>query len=161
MDNMDYTAAREKFLSLGSYQDAADKAAMCLYQPAQADMQSGDYLDAIALLEQLDTDFENTADYLKASYYGAANQYFSNEEYETAAEYYLKAGDYLDAYTQATACLYEPAVDLYEQGDYAQAKEMLEKIAGFRNAQELVNDCCRQLAREKAEAAIMPPRVSC
>lgn len=152
MDNMDYTAAREKFLSLGSYQDAADKAAMCLYQPAQADMQSGDYLDAIALLEQLDTDFENTADYLKASYYGAANQYFSNEEYETAAEYYLKAGDYLDAYTQATACLYEPAVDLYEQGDYAQAKEMLEKIAGFRNAQELVNDCCRQLAREKAEA---------
>ena len=80
MDNMDYTAAREKFLSLGSYQDAADKAAMCMYQPAQADMQSGDYLDAIALLEQLDADFENTADYLKASYSGAANQYFSNED---------------------------------------------------------------------------------
>ena len=152
MDNMDYTVAREKFLSLGDYQDAADKAAMCLYQPAQADMQSGDYLGAIALLEQLDTDFESTADFLKASYYGAANQYFSNEEYETAAEYYLKAGDYLDAYTQATACLYEPAVDLYEQGDYAQAKEMLEKIPGFRNAQAIVNDCCRQLAREKADA---------
>lgn len=152
MDNMDYTTARQKFLSLGLYEDALDKAAMCLYLPAQTEMDSGDYLAAIALLEQLDTDFENTADYLKVSYYGAANQYFANEDYDTAAEYYLKAGDYLDAYTQATACLYEPAVDLYEQGEYAQAKEMLEKISGFRDAQSLVNDCCRYLAQELADA---------
>ncbi len=151
MNNMDYTAAREKFLSLGDYRESVENAALCLYQPALTCMENGDYLGAIALLEQLDTDFENTADNLKISYYNAANQYFSDEEYETAAEYYLKAGDYLDAYSQATACLYEPAVDLYEQGEYAQAKEMLEKISGYRDSQDLINACCRQLAQEKAD----------
>lgn len=152
MGQKDYTAAREKYLSLGAYSDAATQANDCLYQPALSAIDSGNYLTAIDLLSQLDSTYQNTALRLQEAYYGAANQYFEQQNYDTAADYYLLAGDYLDAYSQATACLYEPAYALMQQGDYAAAKESFDKILTYRNAQQLSWECSYLLALAEREA---------
>lgn len=146
MNQKDYTAAREKYLSLGTYSDASTQANDCLYQPALSAIDSGNYLTAIELLTQLDSSYQNTSLRLQEAYYGAANQYFEQQDYETAADYYLLAGDYLDAYSQATACLYEPAYALMQQGDYAAAKESFDKILTYRDSQQLSWKCSYQLA---------------
>ena len=75
---------------------------------------------------------------LQRAYYLAGDQAFEAEDYDTAAEYYLLAGDYSDAYRRATACLYAPAVEAMEQGEYARAAEMLEKITDEASFIELV-----------------------
>lgn len=151
MSRKDYTAAREKYLSLGTYMDAATQANDCLYQPALSCIDSGNYLTAIELLKQLDVSYQNTALRLQEAYYGAAGQYFDQQNYETAADYYLLAGDYLDAYSQATACLYEPAYALMQDGDYAAAKESFDKILSYRDSQQLSYECSYMLALAEYE----------
>jgi len=152
MNAKEYTAAREKYLSLGDYSDAAMQAGNCLYQPALSAIDSGDYLSAISLLTQLDSSYQNTALRLQEAYYGAASQYFEQQDYDTAADYYLLAGDYLDAYSQATACLYEPAYLLMQQGEYAAAKDSFDKILTFRDSQQLSWECSYELALLEKEA---------
>jgi len=151
MSQKDYTAAREKYLSLGAYSDAATQANDCLYQPALSAIDSGDYLAAIDFLLQLPADYQNTRLRLQEAYYGAAGQYFDQQNYDTAADYYLLAGDYLDAYSQATACLYEPAYALMQDGHYAAAKESFDKIPAYRNAQQLSWECAYHLALAEYE----------
>ena len=151
MDRFDYAGAREKFLSLGNYEDAARRAKLCLYQPAMAALEGGEYLRAIELLTQLDAGFESTAVRLQEAYYGAGNDCFAAQDYDTAAEYYLLAGDYRDAYSQATACLYEPACALFDAGNYAQAKEMFDKILAFRDSQVKSWQCSEALGRAAME----------
>ncbi len=152
LEALSYDGAREKFLSLGQYSDAERKASMCLYLPGQAALEAGEYLKAIELFSQLAPEFENTAARLQQAHYGAANMYFEQADYETAAEYYLLAGDYLDSYTQATACLYEPACVLMEEGAYSQAKEMFDKIPAYRDAQEKSYQCSTEMGRIAMEA---------
>ena len=47
MEQKEYEQAREKFLSLGAYQNAAAQAQECLYQPAAEALSSGHPLEAI------------------------------------------------------------------------------------------------------------------
>lgn len=152
MDGGEYAQAREKFLQLGNYEDAVRRAQLCLYQPALAVLTAGDYQEAIGLFTQLDPGFESTAVRLQEAYYGLANVYFGEKNYDTAAEYYLLAGDYRDAYSQATACLYEPACDLFDAGEYAQAKEMFDKIPAFRDSLTKSWQCSEALGRQALEA---------
>lgn len=152
MDAGDYAAAREKFLALGNYEDAVRRAKMCLYQPALAAMDVGEYQQAINLLTQLEPGFESTENRLREAYYGLANSYFAAQDYDTAAEYYLLAGDYRDAFSQATACLYEPACQLLEAGDYAAAKAMFDKILTFRDSLEKSWQCSEALGQAAMDA---------
>ena len=152
MEGGDYETARAKFLELGSYQDAANRAQLCLYQPAVAAIDNGEYQRAIDLLQQLDPSYEASAYKLQEAYYGLANDYFAVQDYDTAAEYYLLAGDFRDAFSQATACLYEPACQLMAQGEYAAAKEMFDKILSFRDSLEKSWQCCEALGRAAMEA---------
>ena len=152
MDAEAYAQAREKFLSLGGYEDAARKAQLCLYQPAETAIREDRFEDAIELLTQLPADFESTALRLQEAYYGLASQLFAAQDYDKAAEYYLLAGDYRDAFSQATACLYEPACLLMEQGEYQQARDMFEKILSYRDSQEKSWQCSEALGRAALEA---------
>lgn len=151
MEEGNYETSREKFLALGNYEDAANRARLCLYQPAVAAIDQGDYQRAIELLTQLEPGFEAAGFKLQEAYYGLATNLFAQQDYDTAAEYYLLAGDYRDAYSQATACLYEPAVLLMEQGEYAQAKEMFGKILSYRDSQEKSWQCSEALGRAAME----------
>jgi len=148
----EYDTAREKFLSLGSYEDAPRQAQLCLYEPAVQAIENGQYQQALDLLLQLDSGFEGTALRLQEAYYGLGTEAFARQEYDAAAEYFLQAGDYRDAYTQATACLYEPACLLMDSGEYAQAKEMFDKIPAYRDALEKSWQCCEAMGRAAMEA---------
>ena len=152
MEAFDYAGAREKFLTLGNYSDSARRAQLCLYQPALDAIETGDYLRAIELLTQLDAGFESTAVRLQEAYYGAAGDFFAAQDYETAAEYYLLAGDYLDAYLQAAACLYEPAVALFEEGNYIEAKAAFDKIPAYKDALTYSWRCCAALGEAAMDA---------
>lgn len=151
MEDLEFFAAREKYLSLGNYEDAPALASACVYTPAVDAIETGDFLNAIDLLSLLDPDYQNTALRLKEAHYGAANDYFAAGNYETAADHYLLADDYKDAYSQATACLYEPAYALFSQGQYAAAKDSFDKILSFRDSQQLSWQCSYHLALEQKE----------
>ena len=45
------------------------------------------------------------------------------------------------SHRRAAACLYAPAVDAMEEGDYARAAGMLEKIPGFQDSKALLMQC--------------------
>ncbi len=151
MEAGNYQAAREKFLALGSFEDAANNARLCLYQPAVAAIDRGEYRQAIELLTQLEPGFEATGFKLQEAYYGLAGTLYGEQNYDAAAEYYLLAGDYRDAYSQATACLYEPAVLLMEQGEYVQARDMFNKIQSYRDSLEKSWQCSEALGRAAME----------
>ena len=152
MDAGNYEEAREKFLALGSYEDAANRAKLCLYQPATAAIDAGDFRTAIDLLTRLEPGFEATQFKLREAYYGLASQLFDAQDYDAAAEYYLLAGDYRDAFSQATACLYEPACLQMEAGEYEKAKEMFDKISSFRDSLEKSWQCSEALGRMAMDA---------
>ena len=152
MDAGNYEKAREKFLALGSFEDAATRAKLCLYQPGTAAIDAGDFRTAIDLLTQLEPGFEATQFKLREAYYGLAGELFDAQEYDAAAEYYLLAGDYRDAYSQATACLYEPACLQMDAGEYEKAKEMFDKISSFRDSLEKSWQCSEALGRMAMDA---------
>ena len=151
MEGGNYAQAREKFLALGNYEDAANQAQLCLYQPAVAAIDDGEFQTAISLLTQLDPGYEAAGYKLQEAYYGLAGTYFAAKDYDTAAEYYLLAGDFRDAYSQATACLYEPACLALEEGECAQAKEMFDKILSYRDSLEKSWQCSEALGRAAME----------
>ncbi len=147
MEGLDYAQARAKFLALGEYKDSVQLAQDCLYLPAMAAMQQQAFGDAIALLEQLPDTHPEAARKIQEANYLWGDQLFAQERFDEAAEKYLAAGDYLDSYLKASACLYEPAVQLMQEGEYAAAKEKFDKISAFRDAAMLSQESSYQMGR--------------
>ena len=151
MENLDYASAREKFLVLGSYQESASLAEACLYKPALAHLEKGEFPQAIALLSQL-KDQTLALPKLQESYYRWGDQLFAAQDYEVAAEKFLLAGEYLDSSLRAAACLYEPAKVMMAAGDYAGAREKLLKVPTFQDAAMLAQECAFRLGLEAMQA---------
>jgi tetratricopeptide (TPR) repeat protein len=151
MESLDYSAAREKLLSVGNFSDAAALADQCLFLPAVALKEKGDYLAAAALFAQL-PDYPGAQTGLQECYYRQGDMLFALENYDEAAEYFLKAGDYLDAWRRATACLYAPAVKAMDAGDYAGAKAMFDKILTYQDAQARSWECTYQMGLARMAA---------
>ena len=148
MDALDYGAARSKFLVLGEYKDTAQLAQDCLYLPALSNIEQQQYGPAIELLKQLPDTHPDAARKIQEAHYLWGEMLFAQEKFDEAAEKYLAAGDYLDSYLKASACLYEPAVQMMAQGDYAGAKAKFDKISAYLDAAKLSQECSYQMGRE-------------
>lgn len=146
-EDLDYAAAREKFLALGDYRDSDAQAQECLYLPALTAMEKQAYSEALSLLSQLPEGYRDVTLKTQEANYLWGDMLFAAEAYDDAAEKYLTAGDYLDSYLKASSCLYEPALALMAQEEYAAAKEKLDRIKAFRDAARLSEECSCQMGR--------------
>ncbi|MHC1786821.1 MAG: hypothetical protein AB9880_07160 [Christensenellales bacterium] len=159
MDNFAYSEAREKFLTLATYQDSAKLAEDCLYKPALAHLEKGEFEQAEVLLTQM-ADQTLALPKLQDTYYRWGDQLFALTQYEAASEKYLLAGDYLDSSLKAANCLYEPAKGLMAAGDWAAAREKLLKIPGFQDASALAAACLYHLGLEAVKAGDYPAAIA-
>ncbi len=145
MKNREYDAARELFLSLGSFRDAETQAKACLYEPALILLESGKYDDAIALLEQI-PDYEDSAEQIRKSHYLKGFVLESAGDTDAARESYLAAGNYEDAKDRADAILMAKADALMEQKDYESALPLYQSLDGTADAREKWTACAVSLA---------------
>lgn len=135
-----YPEAREAFLALGDYGDAATQAKQAVYLPALAAMENQDYDTALALWQEI-PDYEDAATQIQASWYGKGQQLLAAGSPLEAGEAFRNAGDYPGAGDMVGVCLYQAAEDAYGRTDYATAityydmmPDTYEDVAAKRNA---------------------------
>ena len=66
-----------------------------------------------------------------------------NKEFEKARTIFLRLGSYVDAAEKASACVYEPTLQLIEDGLYDEAITALSGISGYQDSRELIPDYLR------------------
>ena len=151
MDELNYARAREIFLALGAYEDAATLADDCLYLPALAHLDNKEFALAEALLLQL-PERQSAQLKLQEVYYNWGDMLFKAQQFEDAAAKFLQAGDYLDAFRRASECLYEPAILLFTQGQYEKAKSYFDQILAYRDSQIMSQQASYHMGRQAIEA---------
>ena len=143
-----YAEAREIFLDMVSlYPDAADLAAECVYIPASAMIDSGEYESAISELNRI-PQHPQSKKAIQECHYRMAEEALETGDLETAAAEFLKAGDYGDAANRTVQTVYAMAEQAYEAGDIAGAQTLYASIPGYGPAAEKNRDCLLKLAKQ-------------
>ena len=117
---------------------------------AEDAMNSGNYKEAVSVLEKMEKT-EETEQLLLAARYGVAEQLLQSGKYEEAENAFSALGDYSDARTRILECRYGIAMTAMEQGDYAEAKERFYALSGYSDALTQYNAARYAIAAE-AEA---------
>ena len=138
LENMNqryYVLARNIFLGLGDYRDAAKQADACIYLPALALMENGEYDAAIRQLERI-PNYEDSAELIHHCSYLKGLTLEQKEDLAGAAEAYFTAGDYQDAPDKARALTYILAEDAFSVASFEKAMELYARIPGYEDADE-------------------------
>ena len=141
-----YTLARNEFLNLGDYQDSAAQADACIYLPALALMESGEYDAAITQLERI-PDYEDSAELIRKCAYLKGVVLENKEDYYGAADAYFAAGDYEDAAERATDLTYILAEDAFTAASFEKAVTLYQRIPGHLDADVKALACIYTLGR--------------
>ena len=141
----DYDTARELFLSLADYADAATRAAACLYEQALARMESGEYDEAVSLLSQI-PDYEDSRTLIQKSWYLKGFVLENEGNPEAAREAYLAAGNYEDAAERASAIQMTWADAFLAAKDVESALPLYQALDGYADAREKWISCAVTLA---------------
>ncbi len=150
----DYAAAQEKYLELGTFENAGEQAEACQlamdYEAAVAIMDSGDHAAAIGAFNalgsyedsmELKTECQNQLDY------AAAIAAFEAKDYGTALPAFKLLGTYQDAQEHVKECenaiAYEEAAALKQAGDYTQAAAQFLALAdaSYLDSLEMGKEC--------------------
>ncbi len=123
LDERQYDAAREIFLSLGSYPNADTMAKECVCRQAYDAMNAGDYGTAIALYEKI-LGYENATQNLQNCHYKIAESLEDAGDYAGAAEEYILADGWRNSAVKKAEMYYNMAEDALERGDYAEARRL-------------------------------------
>ena len=139
LENGKYDEARNQFLSLGSYRNAADDAQNCLIRKAE-------YLFAGNLFDEAATIYASLNDEpnLLRCYYHKAIMLAEQKKYTMAADVFRKCLSYQDARDQH----YQMAAQAFADGCLEEAFSILKKDADYINTRELAY----QIALEATDA---------
>lgn len=154
LENGEYAAAEEIFLSLGSFDDSADMAAYAgkgvKYESAVRDMRSGEYRTAKQTFDSI-AGFKDSSALSKQCAQGidytSAMEYYNAGDYENAEALFYQTGDFLDALKLAAECGsrndYADAKALMAEGSYEMAEDLLEPLPSklFPDKDELIAEC--------------------
>lgn len=119
--------------------------AAILKNKAEKAAQSGEYSQAVSLLEQMDQNAERD-ELLEETRYKAAQKLLENGQYEEALSAFSKLGTYSDSKEKILACRYGIADGLYNSGEYEKAKDAFFALTGYSDALERYNGCRYMLA---------------
>lgn len=134
MNQGSYQAAADAFTALGNYADSADKAHAALYALALQKLEELDIDGAIALLESLPEDYEDSHERLLSARYTQAQQAQLAGELERAEKLYAALGDYEDSAVQLSSVRYAMAEALLDAGDYAAAASAFDALGDYEDS---------------------------
>ncbi len=130
MEELDYEAAREKLLALGDYQDAAKLAEDCLYLPAISALERIRQGRGPAQADGWQPD--GGAEGKRSTTAGATC--CSPRRTMTWRRRSSRWRGPFRRLPPGLNCLYEPAIALFQQGEYEKAKEKFDQILAYRDS---------------------------
>lgn len=148
-----YSEALEILKNMENRDDVDELMTLCenalKYQEAVELAEIEKYREAISILEDIE-DFKDSANILveyrlEADYLDAVN-YADNGDYKKAIHLFENLGDYKDAKEKSVELCYQFGIREFENKNYANAKEYLEKISDSKDVIAILNECELQLS---------------
>ncbi len=148
--NTDLLAAARKFSELesfdsGTYEtpvgtnaNALNQVSNCYYTYGKLLFDQGNYSNAISALLLLESDYRDTSELIKKSYYFYGEELLSLERYDDASSAFLKAGDFSNASEKALEAFYLQAVSLLSKKKYDEASTAFKNAGSFGDAQDRI-----------------------
>ena len=144
-----YAEAREVWLELGDMPGAREQAALCVYEPAKALMNSGDLDGAIEMFSMI-PDYQDSRERTRECHYLKAEKLYKSGDTEGAGREYLLADGWSDAQTKYNALIYARAEELYNAGDIRGAQTLYASVPDYLDANEKDVECRYRLAKDAA-----------
>lgn len=150
-----YSEALEILRSIQNKDDVTKLITLCenalKFQEAVELAEVEKYREAIGILEDIE-DFKDSAKLLaeyqtEADYLDAIN-YAENGKYKDAIVLLENLGDYKDAKERSVELCYQFGISEFENENYANAKNYLEKISDSKNVTDMLSECELQLFYE-------------
>ena len=149
-----YTHAYELFQKITSYKDAGEKANECIYLNALNECNNKNYTMASEIFNTI-PNYKDSKERAKECLYLSATNLFSQELFSDAEFVFNKLSDYKDSREMADKChekseikekddILNSAIDLMNSDlkpFIQQAIEKFHSIQGWKNADELANEC--------------------
>ncbi len=120
-------AAQDLYETLPGYKDSAEKASLMRLERAQLLRAGGEYEQAIALFAQI-PGFGDADELATQTHYDWASALMENLDYQGAREKFLALGAYRDAAKLAEDCLFKPALERLEKGEFSQAVDLFGQL---------------------------------
>ena len=133
MDQRYYVLARQGFLALGDYLDAADRADACIYLPALEMIEQGEYDSAIIQLSRIPA-YSDSSELLARCYYLKGEALEADGSLEGAYEAFRISGTYLNAQERATALARRLAESAFASADFEKAMTYFALLEGDEEA---------------------------
>lgn len=161
-----YYLASEIYSQLGNYKDSIKLAEQMKilnkksesYSKAQKLLEENKYSEAITCFQKIIT-YKDSSDKLKYSKYYLGIEYFNSGEYEDAKKIFVDLGDYSDSalylaqieiktLENSQETLYQKANSYFKENNYTDALALYEEILDYKNSNELILECKKQLKRQ-------------
>ncbi len=120
-------SAEDLYQLLGAYRDSGEKLSQARYRRAGLLEEAGDFDQAIALFQELGSHADSAAR-AKDAQYNWGRRLMEELSWGEAREKLLALGGYQDAGELADDCLYLPALDHLQAGEYALAEGLLQQL---------------------------------
>ena len=145
-----YAEAREIWLSMGERPGAREQAAVCIYEPAKALMESGDWDGAISLLSEI-PDYLDSRDKTLECHYHKAEMLLEAGDIQGASNEFLLAGNWSDAPERCHSLTYAQAEELFNAGKIREAQSLYASIPDYDDANRKDMSCRYILAKDAAD----------
>ncbi len=136
----EYETARNHFLALGSYADAAERTLECRRVQASELETEGEYAEAVAVYEEL-----GDPDGTLRCRYAWAEMLLDEKNYAEAAEKYRACGDYRDSAEKPFLCAQQAIAD----GDLRAAFEILKKETPTDEVKETIYQVAEEASAKR------------
>ncbi len=145
-----YSDAKEAFVALGSYRNAAVLVQECDYRMAAALLEEGKFDQAKGMFTALGA-YQDAPAMINECDYRQASAHLDNGQFEQAAALFgaLAEKEYRDAGTMVLETDYRQADSILQSGDYAKAELLLTPLVGkkYKDAEGLLNEAYYQRAQ--------------
>ena len=143
IESGEYTRAKEMFLALEDYRDAADMVFQSDYLRAGDTRKTGTLtsLKAAQDIYESISDYKDSARLALRMRYERAELLRNGAEYEQAIALYEELGDYDGAAEQALLARYQWANTLMDELDYSGARAMFLALGSYSDASRLAEEC--------------------
>jgi len=148
----DLAVASEMLRAIPDKPEAIAKADETDLARAQLLLAKGKWQEARSALALVPEDNELRVKLYKTSRLQEARLLKNDGNYSEARTIFLELGDFEDARTMASECLYIPAREKMDQGDWDGAIEMLSGILDFRESRKMTQECHFRKAQALEEA---------
>ena len=150
LNEEEYTAARELFLSLGDNPDARKLASECLYRPALDQIAREDWDGAIETLSSI-LDYSDSRSLTLMCHYQKGLELAEAGDNEAAGREFLMAGDWEDAREKTRSLTYTQAESLFAAGNLKEAQSLYASIPDYLDANDKDRLCRYRLAQDAAD----------